>query len=54
MRYRTEFIAWFVEVFKDSPTLENPTLEQAFEAGVTHGIALSKPDNTPKEHIVDL
>ena len=53
MKYRNAFIDWFAGLF-DKPVFDSATLEQAFEAGVAHGISLSKPDNTPKEHIVDL
>lgn len=53
MIYRKAFIDWFADIFAE-PEFEAPTSEEIFEAGVAHGIALSKPDNTPKEHIVDL
>lgn len=52
--YRDGFIDWFATLFDEPDPYSAPTLEAAFEAGVAHGISLSKPDNTPKEHIVDL
>ena len=52
--YRIAFIDWLVEAIPQAEQDINPTLGEAFEAGVKHGISLSKPDNTPKEHIVDL